>query len=119
MNDTYNPKLKNFSRDNRKNMTDHERMLWGGFLKNVGETVRRQKVIGNYIVDFCIPSVNLIIELDGSQHYSEEGMNHDYNRDRYLTELGYTVKHYSDYDINMNFQYVCEDINSFIESHKE
>ncbi len=100
-------------------MAEHERMLWGGFLKTLDITVRRQKIIGKYIVDFCIPSVNLIIELDGSQHYSDEGKAYDNERDKYLNELGYTVKHYSDYDINMNFRYVCEDINNFIESHRE
>lgn len=53
----------------RKNMTPEERHLWYDFLKQLPVTVRRQKVLGSYIVDFFIASANLVIEVDGSQHF--------------------------------------------------
>ena len=58
-------------------MTKEERHLWYDFLKQLPETVNRQKVIGKYIVDFYIPKSALIIELDGSQHYICENREND------------------------------------------
>ena len=72
----YNPKLKKYSQELRKNMTDAERQLWsklrGKQLK--GLQIYRQRIIGNYIVDFYCPKANLIIEIDGGQHYTDEGI---------------------------------------------
>ena len=42
-----------------------------------------EKIIGNYIVDFFCPKANLIIELDGGQHYSEEGLKKDKKIDNF------------------------------------
>ena len=64
---TINPLRKN-ARTLRKEMTPQERHLWYDFLKNLPQTVHRQKMIGNFIVDFYIPSCKLVIELDGAQH---------------------------------------------------
>ena len=62
---TINPLRKN-ARPLRKEMTRQERHLWYDFLKNLPQTVHRQKMIGNFIVDFYIPSCKLVIELDGA-----------------------------------------------------
>ena len=64
---TTNP-LRANARTLRKEMTRQERHLWYDFLKNLPQTVHRQKMIGNFIVDFYIPSCKLVIELDGAQH---------------------------------------------------
>ena len=76
---TYNKNLKQFSRNLRKNMTDAERRLWtrirGKQLK--GYQFYRQKTIGDYIVDFYCPKAKLVLELDGGQHYSDEGRGKD------------------------------------------
>ena len=71
MNKTNNSKLTDNAQKLRKNMTKEERHLWYDFLKTLPVTVNRQKVIGNYIVDFYISSHKIIIEIDGSQHYEE------------------------------------------------
>ena len=99
-------------------MTKEERHIWYDFLKGLQITVKRQKVIGNYIVDFYCPSVKLVIELDGSQHYREKGIDPDAERDEYLRSLGLVVKRYSNTDINNKFNSVCEDIYNFICSIK-
>ena len=72
--------------------------------------VHRQKVIGNYIVDFYIAQEKLVIELDGSQHYEDKGKEQDAVRDTYLSSLGIQVLRYSNLDVMRNFQGVCEDI---------
>ena len=55
----------------RSNMTKEEKHLWYDFLKRIPYTVNRQKVFGRYIVDFFIAEAKIVIELDGSQHYTE------------------------------------------------
>ena len=59
------------ARDLRRNMTKEERHLWYDFMRGLPVRVHRQKVIGRYIVDFYIAEKNLVIELDGSQHYEQ------------------------------------------------
>ena len=103
-------KLSGNARTLRKNMTKEERHLWYDFLKGLPIMVHRQKVIGPYIVDFYIAQANLVIELDGSQHYEEAGMKADRERDAYLNSLGLRVLRYSNLDVNRNFNGVCEDI---------
>ncbi len=109
---TYNKDLKLFSQQLRKNMTDAERRLWtrlrGKQLK--GLQFYRQKIIGSYIVDFCCPSAKLVIELDGGQHYSEEGRKKDEIRDQYLAGEGLQVLRFSDRDIFDNIEGVLERI---------
>ena len=100
----------------RRQMTKEERRLWYEFFRLQPFTVRRQKVIGRYIVDFCIPSSKLIVELDGSQHYSMEGMHNDAQRDSFIQSQGYRVLRYTNLDINRNFSGVCEDILHHMQS---
>ncbi len=110
MNKTNNSKLTGNAKVLRKNMTKEERHLWYDFLKSLPITVNRQKVIGNYIVDFYIATAKLVIELDGSQHYEDSGIAYDEKRDEYLNSLGIKVLRYSNLDINQRFESVCEDI---------
>ena len=110
MNNAYNKKLTENAKALRKNMTKEERHLWYDFLKNLPIMIHRQKVIGNYIVDFYIAEAKLVIELDGSQHFETEGKQADAVRDEYLQSLGLTVLRYANSDVNRNFNGVCEDI---------
>jgi very-short-patch-repair endonuclease len=93
-------------------MTDAERLLWskirGKQLK--GYQFYRQRIIGNYIVDFYCPKVKLVIELDGGQHYSGEGLEKDKIRDDYLREQGLKVLRFSDRDVFENITGVVESI---------
>ncbi len=95
-------------------MTVQEKKLWYQFLKDLPVTVKRQKIIGRYIADFYIPSAKLVIELDGSQHYSEEGKEYDTQRDEYMTSLGITVLRYTNTEITKNFGAVCENIQRYL-----
>ena len=109
-----NPRLKEVAQKLRTNMTKEETQLWSGFLKDLPVTINRQKVIGNYIVDFYCASANLVIELDGSQHFEAEGKQHDAERDRYLNGLGLRVLRYPNNEVNLNFEGVCEDIRKYL-----
>lgn len=55
----------------RKNMTKQEKHLWYDFLREYPIKFTRQKVLGKYIADFYCAKANLVIEIDGSQHYEE------------------------------------------------
>ncbi|MBQ6728350.1 MAG: endonuclease domain-containing protein [Clostridia bacterium] len=94
----------------RKNMTPWERKLWFTFLKDLPVKIYKQKLIGDYIVDFYCASKKTAIELDGSQHYMDEAVKHDGKRTEYLNSLGISVLRYSNKDIDKNFKSVCEDI---------
>lgn len=91
-------------------MTKEERRLWYDFLQHLPLTVRRQKAVGSYIVDFYIASVKTVIELDGGQHYEPEQHRQDGQRDAYLRQRGLQVLRYSNREVNQQFQAVCEDI---------
>ena len=109
-----NPNLKGFSTALRKNQTKEEKHLWYDFLRQYPVRFNRQKVLGPYIVDFYCASAKLVIELDGSQHYSEEGSEDDKIRDRYLARLGIKVVRYSNLEIIREFDAVCVDISEHV-----
>jgi very-short-patch-repair endonuclease len=108
----YNTKLKKYSQELRKNMTDAEKPLWAKLLRKQlkGLQIYRQRIIGNYIVDFYCPKANLIIEIDGGQHYSVEGINEDKIRDDYMRNQGFKVLRVSDKEAFENLNGVIEKI---------
>ena len=107
----YNKSNIPLAKNLRKNMTPWERKLWYEFLRDYPIKFQRQKSIGNYIVDFYCASAKLVIELDGSQHYEDEGLKRDSARDAFLQNAGYTVKRYANRDVRRNFEAVCQEIH--------
>ncbi len=107
----HNKKLVKNAQTLRKNMTEEEKRLWYDFLKKLPFTVNRQKNIGNYIVDFYIHSKGIVIELDGSQHLSEEHEKSDKIRDAELNKLGLRVIRYTNDDIKKYFYDVCAELS--------
>jgi len=107
-----NVNLKKYSQNLRGTMTDAERKLWSKLrLKQLnGYQFYRQRVIGNYIVHFCSLSLKMVIEIDGSQHYSDEGIVSDKTRDQYLQNCGLKVLRFNDYKILTNINGVVERI---------
>ena len=110
----YNHKLKEQSRGLRKNMTEQERRLWYCFLREYPIKFYRQRPIGNYIADFYCSKAKIVIEIDGSQHYTGEGMNYDENRTNTIKAFGVEVIRFSNYDVNTNFEGVCMKIDKVI-----
>ena len=91
-------------------MTKPERHLWYDFLSKRPEKWYRQKIIGNYIVDFYCEAFKLVIELDGSQHYEENAREYDKNRSTFLESMGNKVIRFTNTDIDSRFDSVCESI---------
>jgi very-short-patch-repair endonuclease len=112
----YRKKLKPYAGSLRQNMTESELLLWskikGKQLANY--TFYRQRIIGDYIVDFYCPKVKLIIELDGGQHFSEEGIKADKKRDSYFKNQGITVLRYTNVDVLENIEGVIENILAYL-----
>lgn len=87
----YNPALRDKAKALRKAGILHEALLWLE-LKNKklnGLDFDRQKIIGNYIVDFYCADKSVVLEVDGSSHDSKQF--EDARRDEYLRSLGLTV----------------------------
>ena len=89
----YNKNLKQASRDLRNNMTDVEQLLWQRLRRKqiLGLQFYRQKPILNFIVDFYCPAANLVIECDGNQYYTIDGLAADRIRDEALAQLELNV----------------------------
>ena len=98
----------------RKNMTQEEKHLWYDFLRTYPIRFLRQKVLGTYIADFYSAAAQLVIELDGSGHYTEEGKQYDEERTAFLEEYGLTVIRIPNTEIHNNFRGVCEDIDRIV-----
>ena len=107
----YNKYNIQIARTLRKNMTKEERHLWYDFLRNYPVKFTRQKVLGRYIVDFYCAQANLVIELDGSQHYEESEKQKDAERTKYLESYNLFVIRIPNNYINNNFRGVCEFID--------
>lgn len=96
-------------------MTKEGRHLWYDFLREYPAKIYKQKIIGTYILDFYCHKAKLAIELDGSQHYEENGQEYDKIRTAFLEEEGITVFRVSNRDIHENFRGVCEAIDMLIQ----
>ena len=107
-----------YARELRREMTAEERHLWFDFLRTYPVKIKKQKPIGNYIVDFFCESARLIIELDGSQHYEDTGKQYDAERTRYLESFGLMVVRFSNLEINREFRAVCEYLDDLIQKRK-
>jgi very-short-patch-repair endonuclease len=107
----YNPKLKQFSRDLRKQGQISEAMLWK-CLKNkrTGYVFNRQKPILNYIADFFCSKLKLVIEIDGAAHFSAEAQKRDAERDRQMQAIGLRIIRVRDRDVRDNPERVAESI---------
>ncbi len=100
----------------RKNATPQENHLWYDFLCNYEIRFQRQKAIDSFIADFYCHQAKLVIEIDGSQHGTEEGA----KKDEFRTEIleGYDLKviRFTNRQINTKFRAVCEYIDSVVKS---
>lgn len=99
------------ARSLRKSMTPQELRLWYRFLRIHPEKFYKQRPIGPYIADFYCSKAKLVIEIDGAQHYTDDGKSYDAARTAYLQAKGLRVLRFSNKEVNESFQAVCEAIN--------
>ena len=107
----YTKPLIPLARELRREMTDAEHKLWSQIRDNkLGIKLRRQVVFGPYILDFFSAKAKLVLELDGGQHYTAEGIAKDKKRDAYLKEHGLEVLRFSDIEVLQNTSGVIQTI---------
>ena len=109
----YNPALKDKAKALRKAGILHEALLW---LQLKGKQLNgldfdRQKIIGNFIVDFYCAEKAVVIEVDGNSHNNKQ--KEDAERDRYLQSLGLTVIRLLAKDVLQDM----EGVVSFLRNH--
>jgi very-short-patch-repair endonuclease len=110
----YNIKLKNRSRALRKAGVLSEVIFWlqvhkGEFWKIDFD---RQRIIGNYIVDFYVKTLGLVIEIDGSSHNDKE--EYDQKREDYLISLDLKIYRISDLRVKHDLGNVMTELEEYI-----
>ena len=112
----YNPKLKEFARQLRKNSTLAEVLLWEKIKQRAfGVQFHRQVPLLDFIVDFYCHELKLAIEIDGNSHlYRYE---HDSKRQGELEKKGVKFIRFSDKDIKNNMFSVVLSIQETINTH--
>lgn len=110
------PSIKSRRRLLRKHQTDAETRLWSK-LRNrrfLGIKFFRQYSVGAYVLDFYAPSIQLAIELDGSQHAERKHQSYDVRRTAYLEDFGIRVIRFWDNEVLKNIDAVLESIASSV-----
>jgi len=113
----FNSTLKERAKELRKAGNLSEVLLWNQ-IKNkqfLGLDFDRQKIIGNYIVDFYCKNLGIVIEIDGISHDGK--IEYDEKRDDYLRSLGLSVIHIQDSEIKKNLSEVIEFLRSEFSKH--
>lgn len=108
----HNKQLVPLAKHLRKNMTKEERHLWYDFLRNHPVRFSRQKILGKYIADFYSAEANLVIEIDGSQHYEDSVIMQEAERTAFIEAYGLKVIRIPNNEISKNFRGVCEYIDT-------
>ena len=98
----------------RRDMTPQERKLWYLFLRDYPVKIYKQRIIASYIVDFYCASARLVVEIDGSQHYTDDGEKHDDLRTAALESCGLKVIRFTNPEIDRYFESVCLRIDRVI-----
>ena len=106
------------ARDLRRNMTQQEKKLWYQFLRQYPVKIYKQRIVESFIVDFYCASAKLVIELDGSQHYTEQGEAYDAERSACLARCGLEVIRFTNAEIDSEFDAVCNKIHAAIQNRK-
>ena len=111
----YNPKLKTLARQLRRDGTLSEVLLWKELKGKqiMGYDFHRQKPIGQYIVDFYCPRLELAIEIDGDSHIFKE--KRDKERQQRLEELGIRFLRFDDLDVKFQMDKVLDTIREWAE----
>ncbi|MCB0647664.1 MAG: DUF559 domain-containing protein [Saprospiraceae bacterium] len=109
-----NIKLLEYCKENRKKGILSEVLFWGQVKSKqfFGIDFHRQYIIGNYIADFYVPKLGLIVEIDGISH-SEK---HEYDNERrhYFEGLGLKMYIINDRSVKEDLHMVMNDLKEFI-----
>jgi len=102
----------------RRNMTPEETKLWKYInYEQLGVKFRRQHSIGRYIVDFYCPKRKLVIEIDGNQHYTKEGLEYDKIREEYMASLRIKTLRFRNQEVIENIDKVLGKIKEYLKKN--
>ncbi len=110
---------KKYFEERRKRLrtfgTSAEATLWKSLCnkKVAGLKFRRQHSVGNFILDFYCPAIKLCIELDGQDHYWEQGMKRDERKTAYLKSKNIQVLRFENRLVFEDLNYIIEMILKF------
>ena len=106
------PQLLEFAKTMRSNATDAEHLMWQLLRAKrfINFKFRRQHVIAPYIVDFYCHELGLVIELDGSQHGTDDAIKYDAERTRFLEALDLKVMRYWNHEVLGRTDVVLENL---------
>ena len=108
--------LKGFARENRKNQTLAETVLWEALRSlDVGTRFNRQFIIGDYIVDFISQREGLIIEVDGGYHAERQQHEDDELRELELERMGFHVMRFTNEEVLYDIDNVLQKIESYFQ----
>lgn len=113
----YSPHLKSLLKGKRKARILGEVLFWKEVRAGIFYKIDfdRQRIIGNYIVDFYVKTLGLVIEIDDSNH--DEKQDYDVVRQKYLESLGLLVFSIDDYKVRNNMNRVMKELEAFIILH--
>ena len=111
----YDPRMRERVQELRHKMTPMEKKLWYSFLRTYPVKMYKQRPIRTFVADFYCPLARLVIELDGSQHYTEQGKEYDEQRTAILEQYGVQVLRFTNLDVDQHLDAVCAQIDSTIE----
>lgn len=108
--------LRPRSTELRTNATKQEMRLWYDYLRKHDVHFYRQRIIGDYIVDFYCPKAKLVIEIDGSQHFEADALEYDNLRTEFLEAFSLHVIRFTNCEVDTNFDGVCQMIDLEVKS---
>lgn len=113
----YNPNLKSLLSGKRKAGILGEVIFWQQVRAKSFHKIDfdRQRIIGNYIVDFYVKRLGLVVEIDGWSHDFKK--DYDRSRQEYFESLGLKVFRITDFDVKNNLDVVMKDLEMFIIEH--
>ncbi len=102
---------KELAKVKRNNPTHEESLMWEKLKNNqTGFHIRRQHIIGSYIVDFACLDKLVTIEIDGGYHNEPGQKEYDEERTGFLKKNGFTELRYSNEEVRINIEKVVVDI---------
>lgn len=110
----YDPRMRERVQELRHKMTPMEKKLWFSFLRRYPVKMYKQRAIRSFVADFYCPAARLVIELDGSQHYTEEGLLYDAERSAVFEHYGVKVIRFPNQEVSAHFEAVCEQIHEAV-----
>lgn len=110
----FNPALISLTKEKRKAGILSEVLFWKMVRNRSFHRIDfdRQRIIGNYIVDFYVKTLGLVVEIDSTSHEQKE--EYDENRKKYFEDLGLKMIVFTDWEVKINPSQVLTDLERFI-----